>query len=116
MGTTACFTIDQSQAQARTMGPTVTTRRVPSSRPARLALIALGLVVGLAVTGCQDDQVRAQAIADSAATSWEAADAIRRGAPPQQPVEAIQQNQAAIIRATGRIYPPAGVTTAVSAP
>ncbi len=71
----------------------------------------LGTLTVLVLTGCADDQTRAQAIADSAATSWEAAEAIDRGVPPQTgPTKAIKDNAAAIIKATGRTYAPADVT------
>lgn len=67
---------------------------------------SLILVAILALCGCARDR----AVANSAATIWEAADATERGADPAQTMPAIKANAAAIIRSTGSTYSPAGVT------
>lgn len=48
-------------------------------------------------------------IANGAASIWEAADAIERGAAPAAPAAAIKLQSAAIIQAAGSTYAPAGV-------
>lgn len=84
--------------------------RPPSNHGFRILLIAAFLLPLL--TGCMDDATRA-AIATSAATEWEAAEAIRRGADPAGPVAVIQANASATAHAVGFTYPaPAPVTGA----
>jgi hypothetical protein len=77
-------------------------------RDNRLTVCILALLVLLLVllSGCGTDK-RDAAIANSAATIWEAAQAIRIGAPPEAPARAIQENAAAIIKASGATYQPA---------
>lgn len=70
-------------------------------------MIRLALVLcALSLCGCARDR----AVANSAATIWEAADATEKGADPAQTMPAIKANAAAIIRSTGSTYAPAGVT------
>jgi len=71
-----------------------------------LAFALLALVVVL-LCGCG---TRNRAVANSAATIWEAADALERGASPAGVTPAIKANAAAIIKSTGNTYAPAGVT------
>lgn len=66
----------------------------------------LAFLAFLILTGCAKDR----AVANSAATIWEAADATEKGANPAQTMPAIKANAAAIIRSTGSTYAPAGVT------
>jgi uncharacterized protein YcfL len=73
-----------------------------------VAVLALCWLILFLCAGCTSPREQAQA--DSAATIWEAAEAIKRGAPTGAPVEAIQKNAAAIIKSTGATYAPAGVT------
>ena len=63
------------------------------------------LVVLLALAGCATE--RDKAVADSAASAWEAADAIEKGVDPALAAEAIKKQVYAIIRAMGFDYAPA---------
>jgi hypothetical protein len=76
----------------------------------RQTVIVLALLVLLTVllSSCTTDRERATA--DAAATIWEGADAIEKGVPGAMVAPAIKQNAAAIIKAQGVAYPPAGVT------
>jgi len=69
----------------------------------RLPVLALFLLLPL--VGCS--QKRDQLIADLAASSFEAAEAIEQGVPPAKPAAAIKAASAAIIHATDREYAPA---------
>ncbi len=64
----------------------------------------LPLLALLALTGC--GKARDQAIADSAATMWEAAEAQLRGADLKMTAHAIQCQASAICAAVGCTYPP----------
>lgn len=66
---------------------------------------AAGLLV-LAVCLLGGCYAHRQGVADSAASIWEAAEAVRRGVAPEGPLRAIQAHSVAIIRAQGRTYPP----------
>jgi hypothetical protein len=61
----------------------------------------------LMLAGCG---TRDSALADLAATQWEAAAAIRAGVPHQAPAAAIQAASAAQLRLLGASYAPAGIT------
>lgn len=69
----------------------------------RYLIITIAL---LALSGCGELR---QAQADSAATIWEAADAIEKGLPAELATPAIKANAAAIIKSTGHTYEKAGV-------
>jgi len=75
---------------------------MPHHRHLWLALALLGLQA--TCSGCYRHR---QAVADSAASIWEAAAAIERGVSPAAPAAAIKAQARAIIRAQGRSYPPA---------
>jgi len=69
----------------------------------RLALLSLLL---LALIGCVDTTARDQAVANSAATIYEAAVAIERGVPAATTLPAIKANALAIVIAEGYTWPP----------
>jgi hypothetical protein len=76
--------------------------------PLRFWLIAaLAVLAALCLFGCTT--AREQATADAAATIWEGADAVEKGVPGAMVAPAIKANAAAIIKAQGVAYPPAGV-------
>lgn len=65
------------------------------------------IFLALMLSGCVSEREQAQA--NSAATIWEAADAIERGLPAKLATPAIKANAAAIIKSTGVTYEKAGV-------
>ena len=67
----------------------------------------LAIVAVLVLAGCG---TRDDALANLAATQWEAAAAIRAGVPPAAPAAAIQAASAAQIRLLKHTYAPAGIT------
>jgi hypothetical protein len=67
------------------------------------------LLILLALSACACSSGRNEATANSAATVWEAADAIDKGVDPARVTPAIKANAAAIIHASGSTYQPAGV-------
>lgn len=71
----------------------------------RSVLLASLVVALLFFTGC--DSRRDQAVADSAASIYEAAAAIDLGVDPAMPAQAIRLQAWAIIQATGHTYAPA---------
>lgn len=66
------------------------------------------LLACLLLAGCASERDRA--LANLAATQWEAAAAIANGVPPAAPAAAIQAAAAAQLRVLGATYQPAGVT------
>ncbi len=60
----------------------------------------------LMLTGCFGNNARKQAIANCAATIWEAAEAQRQGASIDATTHAIQSNASAIAAVVGATYPP----------
>ncbi len=79
----------------------------PFDRTVFVVAVILGLVaLAFAFAGCSG---RDQAVSDSAATIWEAADATEKGASASDTMPAIKANAAAIIKASGNTYEPAGV-------
>lgn len=67
-------------------------------------LLCIVIAIAFLLSGCTSK--RDQAIADSQATIWEAAEAIRLGAPIDGPTHAIQANASATAAAVGATYPP----------
>jgi hypothetical protein len=66
---------------------------------------AISFLLLLSLAGCGNSRQQAA----SAATIWEAADALEKGAAVQSVVPAIKANAAALIKSTGHTYEPAGV-------
>lgn len=71
----------------------------------RFVLLAVIVAASLFTTGCSGR--RDQAIADSAASIYEAATAVEQGVDPAKVMPTIRLQAWAIIRATERTYPPA---------
>lgn len=72
-----------------------------------LIAVLTAALVAMAFMGCASE--RQQAEINSAATIWEGADAIERGASPAKVTPTIKANAAAIIKSNGGTYAPAGV-------
>lgn len=72
-----------------------------------MILLCMGVALAF-ICGCADrkEAARRQETADSAATIWEAADAIEQGVPGVGPLKAIKDNASAIAAAQGIPYPP----------
>lgn len=79
---------------------------MPIRQDNRASVLAFALLAALVLL-CGCGESRERAVANSAATIWEAAQAIRMGAPVEAPARAIQRNAAAIIKANGATYAPA---------
>jgi hypothetical protein len=80
------------------------TREIPARRhrtPLRLAGGPV-LLAAMLLAGCGEHR---QAVADSAASIYEAAQAIENGVPPAKPVAAIKAQASAIAAAEGFVYP-----------
>lgn len=72
----------------------------------------LAVVLILFLSGCASDR-HADAVANAAATCYEAAAAIEQGVPPALPCAAIKANAAAICAAEGRRWPPSATAAAI---
>jgi hypothetical protein len=69
--------------------------------------LAIVVIVGaISLGGCRlRTAAEERALADSQATSWEAAEAIRLGKDPSGPVDVIQRNTSACAAKLGHPYP-----------